>query len=76
MTSILPCIAVTGGLMQKFVSKYMQSVMIQFGSFNRNWLTAWLFFAVRATLLDFFLLYRFPERRSGTLPQAALLRKR
>jgi hypothetical protein len=29
MTSILPCIAITGGIMQKFVSKYMRSVAIQ-----------------------------------------------
>lgn len=26
VSSILPCIAITGGIMNKFVSKYMQSV--------------------------------------------------
>lgn len=32
MTSILPCIAITGGIMQQFVSKYMRSVAVQLRS--------------------------------------------
>jgi len=38
MSSLLPCIALTGGIMSKFISKYMQYVYFLEGYMNREFI--------------------------------------